>query len=187
MTTPVAPTPAPVPAAAPAPVTVTQHTDFILRRAVVSEIELARLVTELEWVDNELTSLSIRNQSGGPVPMPTLSQGLSDFVTLNKLQLNENKIRAGIVAQLRVLKNTAPVMHMTFAVSADRESLQQLAAWVRREIHPHALIVVGLQPALVAGVYLRTPNHVRDFSLRALLDGRHDLLIKELGALRATK
>lgn len=164
---------------------VKQHTEMILPPNVVSKIDLARLLSELEFVDNELTSQAIRAQNGAQPPVPALSQGLTDFLTINKLDLSESRTRSAIVAQLRVLKTNAPVLHMTFAVSADRESLQQLAEWVRREVHPHALIAVGLQPGLVAGVYLRTPNHVHDFSLRAKLDGRHDLLIKELETFRA--
>lgn len=165
---------------------VPQHTDFILPAAVVSRVDLSRLVTELEWVDNEMTSLAIRNKTA-TVPMPAISQGLSDLIKLNNLELSDTKVRSAVVAQLRVLKNKAPVLHMTFAVSADRASLEELCDWVRREVHPHALLAIGLQPGLVAGVYLRTPNHVRDFSLRAMLDGRHDLLIKELGELRGAK
>lgn len=177
------PTAAPSPAPAPAPVP--QHAEFILPPSIVSRVDLSRMMSELEWLDNELTALAIRNQTATQAQTPVMSQALRDFATLNKLQLNESKARSAVIAQLRVLKNKAPVVHMTFAVSADRESLQQLTAWVRQEVHPQALIVVGLQPSLVAGVYVRTPNHVHDFSLRAMLDGRHDLLIKELETLRA--
>jgi F0F1-type ATP synthase delta subunit len=73
---------------------------------------------------------------------------------------------------------------MTFAVEADRESLMQLAQWVRETVHPQAVIAVGLQPGLIAGVYLRTPNHVHDLSLRAALDGGHEILVNDLEALR---
>jgi len=163
----------------------TTHSEFVLPSSVVSKVDLARLLNELEWVDNELTAATIRAKSGVQVHMPTLSQGLNDFLIQNKLGLTESRARSAIIAQLRVLKNKAPVVHMTFAVSADRESLQKLAEWLRKEVHPQALIMVGLQPSLVAGVYLRTPNHVHDYSLRALLHGQHDLLTKELETLRA--
>lgn len=165
--------------------TASTHATFVLPPSVVTKADLSRIVTELEWVDNELTAYSIRTQSGMAVSVPTLSAALNDFLVQNKLQLGETKVRATIVAQLRVLKNKAPVINMTFAVSADRESLETLATWLRTEIHPHALIAVGLQPALVAGVYLRTPNHVRDYSLRALLENSHGVLTTELETLRA--
>jgi F0F1-type ATP synthase delta subunit len=53
-------------------------------------------------------------------------------------------------------------------------------------VHKQAVIEVGLQPALIAGVYIRTPNHVQDLSLRAMLKGGRDILIKELEALRGS-
>jgi hypothetical protein len=59
-----------------------------------------------------------------------------------------------------------------------------LAQWLRTSIHPQAVIAVGLQPALVAGVYLRTPNHVKDLSLRAKLESSRGLLLKEVEKLR---
>ena len=88
---------------------------------------------------------------------------------------------------LRILKDKVPVLHMTFSVTADVESLQTLTQWVRNSVHPQAVIAVGLQPSLVAGVYLRTPNHIHDFSVRGALEGRHGLLIEELETLRGSK
>jgi len=73
-------------------------------------------------------------------------------------------------------------MHMTFATVADPESLQKLVDWIRQEIHPQALLHVGLQPALVGGVYLRTPNHIHDFSLRQLLADKRSIIVDELNA-----
>lgn len=72
---------------------------------------------------------------------------------------------------------------MTFAVTADPESLERLARWFRESIHPQVVIATHLQPSLIAGVYLRTPNHVHDFSLRGALAGKHGLLVNELEAL----
>ena len=119
--------------------------------------------------------------------MPTMSAQLSEFLKKNDLNLEESKTRSALIKQLRTMKDKVPIVHMTFAVETDAESLQQLAAWLRSSIHPQAVIDVGLQPALVAGVYLRTPNHVHDLSLRGKLQGSRELLVKELGAFRGVK
>ncbi|HEU0266858.1 MAG TPA: hypothetical protein VFQ70_04485, partial [Candidatus Saccharimonadaceae bacterium] len=121
---------------------------------------------------------------GVTAAIPVLSQQLTDFLTQNELKLDDSKQRMTLIQELRLLKDKVPILHMTFAVPADPESLQQLAQWARTTIDPHAVIEVGLQPGLVAGVYLRTPNHVHDYSLRGLLAGKHDVLVNELGALR---
>lgn len=159
--------------------------DFVLPASIVTKIDVSRLVAELERVDNELTTAAVRADQGGPVTaQPALSQQMSDFLTQNDLHIENSGERTRVMNELRILKDAVPVIHMTFAVNADPESLQQLALWFRTSINPHAVIAVGLQPGLVAGVYLRTPNHVHDLSLRQMLKAGRGKLVEELGALR---
>ncbi|MDB5179768.1 MAG: hypothetical protein JWN12_400 [Candidatus Saccharibacteria bacterium] len=160
------------------------HENFVLPASLVSRVDVARLVDEVERVDAEMTSVAIRTGEGAAPATPVLSGQLTDFLIQNEVELDDEKARVTLIQELRLLKDKVPVLHMTFAVAADPESLQQLAQWARTTIDPHAVIAVGLQPGLVAGVYLRTPNHVHDFSLRGLLAEKHGLLVKELGALR---
>ncbi len=156
---------------------------------VVTRIDLSRMVIEAERVDNDMTSAAVRADAGGEAgSVPAMSPQLSDFLVLNDLSMSQNgQERTELIKQLRLLKDKAPVFHMTFAVPADGESLQHLAFWTRSSVHPQSIIEVGLQPALVAGVYLRTPNHVHDLSVRGLLAARHDVLVQELEGLRGTK
>jgi len=164
------------------------HADFVLPPNVVSKSDLARLVNEFEHVDDELIEAAVRAKTGSTKSaQPVLSQSLTDFLNQNKPQLSNSRDRSELIKQMRLLKDAAPVIHMTFAVTADRDSLQKLSAWLRTSIHPQAIIEVGLQPALVAGVYLRTPNRVHDLSMRAMLDGQHDALVAELESLRGNK
>lgn len=164
------------------------YVDFVLPPTVISKADVSRMVSEVERVDNELTASAVRSKAGAQeAPVPVLSGELTDFLDGNGLKLENSHDRAELVKQLRMLKDKVPIVHMTFAVRADRESLQKLAQWLRTSVHPQVVISVGLQPALVAGVYLRTPNHVHDLSLRAMLAGSHDLLIKELEAVRGSK
>jgi F0F1-type ATP synthase delta subunit len=160
------------------------HENFILPASLVSRVDVSHIVDEVERADNQMTAETIRAGEGKTAAIPVLSQQLTDFLAQNELTLADGNARAALIKELRMLKDKVPILHMTFAVNADPESLQQLAQWARTTIDPHAVIEVGLQPGLVAGVYLRTPNHVHDFSLRGLLAGKHDVLVNELGALR---
>ncbi len=154
---------------------------LILPPNVVSKADVARLVVELERVDNELTTNAVRSKVGAePAALPPMSQQLVDFLQGNKLAITGAPERTGLLRQLHVLKDTLPVVHMTFAVEADRESLGQIALWLRESVHPQAVIEAGLQPGLVAGVYLRTTNRVFDLSLRGALKGGRDILTSEL-------
>lgn len=161
------------------------YADFVLPPSLVTRVDISRLVHEAERVDNEMTAASVRAKTGAPqVSIPAMSEQLQEFLAQNQLSLDNTIERTEIIKQLRLLKDKVPIVHMTFAVTADRESLEYLAAWLRGSVHRQAVISVGLQPALVAGVYLRTPNRVMDLSMRALLKGSHDKLSAQLGAFR---
>ena len=164
-----------------------QKTDYAFPPALISRADLARLMREVESVENELEAQKARAQSQNQevvYHMPPMSRSLSDFVELNQLELSDDKIRMALKENLRKLKDHAPVVHMTFAVDADSEFLQKLVDWLRKEIHPQTLLSVGLQPNLVGGVYVRTPNHVHDFSIKSYLQTKRDVMLKELESLR---
>ena len=160
------------------------YRDYILPPNVVTRSDVSRLLTEFERVDGELTTAIVHAKTGAaPTPTPTLSRSLTDFLVQNKLDVAKDHARSELLAQLKLLKDSVPVVHMTFAAEADQESLAELVKWLRASVHPQAVIAVGLQPGLIAGVYVRTPNHVYDLSLRSKLKGSRDLLVKQLGAL----
>jgi F0F1-type ATP synthase delta subunit len=158
--------------------------EFILPSALIGHADLVHLLRELESLDNELESQKARKTGAtGHYRMPSMSQMLSEFVELNKIDMANDHVRIDLKARLRKLKDHAPVMHMTFSTEADRESLEYLAAWIRRELHPQALISPGLQPSLIAGVYIRTPNHVHDFSVRAHMKDSRGIIVEALDAI----
>lgn len=159
---------------------------FVLPPSIVTKVDLSHLLSELERIDNELTAMAVRAKTAQiEQKTPTLSQTLSEFMKINSLSLPTSQSMSDLIIEIRKLKDAVPVIHMTFAVSADQESLAQIVAWLRSAVHPQAVLSVGLQPGLIAGVYLRTPNHVHDLSLRGALAGARDVLHKEIGALRA--
>ncbi len=166
---------------------VKSYTEFVMPPNVVDKVDLAHLVREVEQLDNEYTTAEARAKADAETPsLSSPSPQLADFLHINDLSLeNGGHARTELIEQLRMLKDHAPVVHMTFAVEADRESLGKLATWLRSSVHAQALISVSLQPALIAGVYLRTPNHVHDLSLRGMLKNGRSTLVKELETLRA--
>jgi len=162
------------------------ETQFVLPAALIGRADLARLVREVESLDNDLESQKVRAQAAGTgYHLPTMSRSLSDFLDLNKINIADDQTRMATKEQLRVLKDKAPIIHMTFAVDADPDFLQQLVTYLRANIHPQTLVSVGLQPSLVGGVYMRTPNHVHDFSIRSLLQNKRDIIMHELEGLNA--
>jgi ATP synthase delta (OSCP) subunit. len=164
------------------------YTEFVLPSSIVSKADVSRLVREFEAVDNALTTKKVKNKAGvESADAPAMSPQLQAFLEANTVDLENTGARSAYVKQLRLLKDKVRVMNMTFAVITDPESLQELIVWVRESVHPQTVIEAHLQPALVAGVYLRSQNHVFDLSVRNALKAKRGELEKELGALRGSK
>lgn len=167
---------------------VPNHDQFVLPPSVVTRVDISRLVREMEQLENDLTTIAVRSKSGVTNnTQPILSDQMSDFLGANHLQIGPSQQRAQLIKQLRLLKDNVPNIHMTFASTADNDSLQQIVAWLRQKIHPQATILVGLQPSLIGGAYIRTPNHVHDLSLRAQLAKSRHLLVEAVEAVNAGK
>lgn len=152
--------------------------------ALTGRADISRLLRELEALDNDLESQRARSKGkGGSYRLPNMSRALNDFLETNKLDIADDQTRMNLRTQLRKLKDHAPVIHMTFASDADPDSMQRIVAWIRQELHPQALISVGLQPSLVGGVYVRTPNHVHDLSIRAHMRDSRGVIVQDLATL----
>lgn len=165
---------------------VTVYTDIQLPSSVVSRVDISRLVSEAEKLDADLTTAAVHAKAGvAHDARPELSQEFEALLVQNKLPIASARERRTLIELLHQLKDNAPVIHMTFAVKADRVSLGKLVQWLRTSVHQQAVISVGLQPDLIAGVYLRTPNHVHDLSLRSALANGRSVITEELEALRA--
>lgn len=161
------------------------HTEFVIPANVVSRRDISRLVNEVERIDNQMTADSVRSEIGAANGEAiAYSEQLTRFLGENELNLSDSHDRTQLISELRQLKSSAPVVHMTFATVADPESLQEMVQWIRSSAHPQAVIDAALQPALVAGVYIRTPNHIYDFSMRAALKNQRGVLVNELEASR---
>ena len=158
--------------------------DYVLPASLIGHADLSRLIREIESVEGAVQAQKVRDAKA-KVHLPNLSQSLSDFFELNSLEPTDSEALLTLKDRLRVVKDHAPVVHMTFATEVDPEQLEGLVTWLRQEVHPYALVTIGLQPSLVGGVYLRTPNKVYDFSIKSLLAGKRDIVMKELEALHA--
>jgi len=155
---------------------------FVLPPALVTHADLARALRELEAIENDLEAQRVRTREkeGAHYRLPSMSRMLSDTLESNNVELGDDQARMGLMTVMRHLKDHAPILHLTFASDADPASLRKLTEWVRGTLHPQALLAIGLQPSLVGGVYVRTPNHVHDFSLRAHLQEKEGIMVREL-------
>jgi hypothetical protein len=146
-------------------VKLTNETQFLLPPGIMGRSDVARLLREIEKVDYDFESQTVRNP-GKPLTIPAMSRSLSELITLNQVTIESLESRQGLVANMRKVKDKAPSVHVTFAVDPSPEIIRELIGWVRQNLHPVALVSIGLQPGIIGGCVVRTPDHIYDFTLR---------------------
>lgn len=148
-----------------------------LPNTVISPIDVARLLRELNNLDDFFVSVKNR-QSGTAMQLPKLSRQLDQLSRDNELNLLDDRQRTGLKDALQAIYDKAPKMHVSFASEPSAKPFEQVLVWFRRNIHPHTLVTVGLQPAIAAGCVVRTPNKVFDMSLRGSLQKQEPYLAR---------
>lgn len=141
--------------------------------------DINRLSRELALLDDTLLELGLR-QGGQGVKLPKTSKLMDQLIELNQLQLLHEGDRRLLKQFLDAVRDRAPVLHMSFSADPSTAFLEKLLSWLRREIHPQALVTIGLQPTLGAGCILRTTNRRFDFSLRQDFATKRNLLLEKL-------
>lgn len=152
---------------------------LLLPTSVISRIDVGRLLREIEGIDQFLNQAAIR-QPGTSLKMPKTSKLMDEVVQLNKLNLLVDEDRRRLLTLMMVIQKKAPLLHFSFSADPSPLFSQKLITWLRQEIHPMALISIGLQPNIGAGCVLRTTNKYFDFSLRERFKKQRPLLVEKL-------
>lgn len=146
---------------------------------VVSPIDIGRLLIELESIDNLISQANINSHEASP-KVPKTSLLMDQIVELNKLKLLEVDDRKQLLELLTIVKQQAPVLHISFSSDPAPAFIEKLMAWLRREINPAVLLTIGLQPNIGAGCIVRSTNKYFDFSLRKDLLAKRELLLNKI-------
>jgi F0F1-type ATP synthase delta subunit len=141
------------------------------------------LVREVEDIDEKLRQLELRD-GGTKVKMPQTSRLMDQMVELNGLNLLHANNREALRKFLESIRQSAPVLHMSFSADPSPAFIEKLMSYLRKEIHPLLLLTVGLQPNLGAGCMVRSTNKSFDMSLRQDFIKKRSLLTEKITALR---
>ena len=150
-----------------------------LPMVVASPTDINRLLRELADLDDALLQAKLRD-SADPKVVPKTSQLLDETVQLNKLHLLQETDRKALQAYLEVIKNKAPVLHVSLSADPSVGFTTKLVAWLRSEIHPQTLVTIGLQPGIAAGCVIRTTNKRFDLSLRQQFLAARPVLLEKI-------
>jgi hypothetical protein len=149
--------------------------------SVVSQIDVARLLREINAINDFFAGAAAR-QAGTSMQLPRLSKSLDNLATENSLNLLDDHSRKILSEELSKILGKAPLLHISFAAEPSAKALERILVWFRQNIHPQALLQVGLQPTIAAGCVLRTPNKLFDMSLRVYLKSQEPYLVKLIKA-----
>lgn len=159
---------------------------FGLPSALIGRADVSRLLREIEEVDYALETQTIRTPEK-PLTIPAMSRALQEILTLNNIEVTNLDERKRMLDALRDAKDRAPNVQITFAVDPEPAITSQLVTWIRNNLHPRALVTVGLQPSIIGGCVVRTPDHIYDFSLRKRFKDEQTNLIQAINTAIARK
>ncbi len=144
-------------------------------------VEIHRLQRELEGLEEFLDAAAIR-EPGKQATLPRTSRILEALAANNGLNLLTATHRHHLKQFLEEVSSKAPVIHISFAADPSATFTAKIVAWLRTNIHPYALLQLGLQPTIAAGCVVRTPNKQFDFSLRNRFHDKRAILLEGLTA-----
>lgn len=147
---------------------------------IFGPIEVRRLARELEALEDYLEQAAIRDKGKQP-PLPKTTRLLDALAANNNLNLLVAENRTVLKNFLAQIDTSAPVIHVSFATDPSSAFAVKIVAWLRVNIHPHALLHLGLQPSIAAGCIVRTSNKSFDFSLRNRFHEQRQLLLNAIG------
>lgn len=151
--------------------------EFKLSTKIVGQTDINRLLREIESLDDFLLSAAART-AGTSVTPPRMTYVLEQLARDNSYNLLEAAHRQALRAHLQAVLNKAPVVHISFATEPSARVSDTILGWLRTNIHPQLLVVIGLQPTIAAGCVLRTGNRIFDMSLRTYIQKQEGYLVK---------
>lgn len=140
-----------------------------LPSSLISQSDIARLIRELNGLNDFFVGAANRT-AGTNMQLPKISRQMDQLSRDNQVNLLDEKVRNQLMDSLKLIHDKAPKLHISFAIEPSPKALEKILIWIRQNVHPQALLQVGLQPAIAAGCMLRTTNKVFDMSLKSNLN-----------------
>lgn len=157
-----------------------------LPTAVVGQSEINRLLRELAALDDFFLAAAARPAGTGVKP-PRLTYMLEQLARGNSYNLLEESGRSELKDKLQQILKVAPLLHISFAAEPSPRIVDTILGWIRSNIHPYALLQIGLQPTIAAGCVLRTNNQIFDMSLRSNLQKQESYMVRLIQGAASAK
>jgi hypothetical protein len=156
-----------------------EQAEAVLNYAVISPSDLKRAERQLEALDDFMNQAAMRS-GGEPTKMPQSGHIINELAAELSANLLVADDRKRLIEYVKLVQETAPVLHISFASEPSPNFMYKIITWLRANIHPQVLVKIGLQPSIAAGCIVRTTNKQFDFSLASAFDKNRALLINGL-------
>ena len=153
--------------------------DIKLPISLNSRHDVNMVCQELRGIIDVAEQNNLRQTSSAT--LPEISGLLKELATENNVNLASTDESQKLLKLIELVRDKAVQIHVSFAAEPPVDIMKKLIVWFRSEINPKTIINVGLQPSIAAGVVVRTPNKLFDFSLRQHLISNQDKLKAALG------
>ena len=140
---------------------------FKLPNTLYSSDQLEFVLEEIERLIETERSEHIKqtlHPENSLVRLPALSIDLKALVSLNE-QFGINDLKE-ISKIINNVKTQAVQLEFIVAAWPTEVFLEQLATWLRAEIHPHSFIRVTVRRGIAGGCVLKSANRIYDWSFR---------------------
>lgn len=147
--------------------------------------EVNQALREMDLVEDQamqrrIYQAEINNSTAGVL---SVSNSLSELAAINGLDLDDGAVRSRLKGVLGDIKKHAPVIHLGLASESTNAELKPIIDWMRSNLHPNTLLHVGLQPDIIGGCTIRTPNRYYDFSLKRHFETARVALLTKIKVL----
>ncbi|MDQ3158890.1 MAG: hypothetical protein M3P98_02015 [bacterium] len=143
---------------------------------IIGKADLIRLQRELGDLEDKVSKAKAKKTH----EKISITGALHTLASDNGYDLNKELERQKLADELHKLIEKAPSLQISFASTPSQDFMSKLAAWFRKEVHPQALVSVGLQPNIAAGCVLRTTSRVFDLSLKKIMLAKQELLVSNI-------
>jgi len=147
--------------------------------------EVNQALREIDLIEDQAMQRRIYQAeiSSSTAGVLSVSNSLSELAASNGLDLDDGAMRSKLKGILGDVKKHAPVIHVGLARESTNAELMPIVDWMRSNLHPNTLLHVGLQPDIIGGCTIRTPNRYYDFSLKRHFETARIALLTKIKAL----
>lgn len=117
---------------------------------------------------------SVRAKTAGrdsEVATPHTSALMTGLLQSNDFKANDPRSFEIISKGFNIIRDKAPVVHLTLAALPNRTLKRQLVEWFRHEINPYMLLTFAVRTDIGGGIVVRAGSHIYDFSFRQQIIG----------------